>query len=210
MPAGTVRVVPPGGLPVAWLVAGGAAAAVLGAVPLSAHRPEWPTAPAVIVSIAATFLPPRRRRMLITVAVAAAAAAGAAVSAASGERWLFAAAFPAGMVAMTAWVTLGTLWAWDIAERLNRARRLAAELAVKDERLRFAAELHDIQGHHLQVISLKSELAARLVEADPARAAAEMRRCGGCPPTRSATPAPWSKATAVRPWRRRSPTRSRC
>jgi two-component system, NarL family, sensor histidine kinase DesK len=51
---------------------------------------------------------------------------------------------------------------------------VAAELAVADERLRFAADLHDIQGHHLQVIALKSELAARLVRTDPARAAAEM------------------------------------
>ena len=46
---------------------------------------------------------------------------------------------------------------------------------MADERLRFAADLHDIQGHHLQVIALKSELAARLAEADPARAAATMR-----------------------------------
>jgi two-component system sensor histidine kinase DesK len=34
--------------------------------------------------------------------------------------------------------------------------------------------LHDIQGHHLQVIALKSELAARLARTRPARAAAEM------------------------------------
>jgi two-component system sensor histidine kinase DesK len=69
---------------------------------------------------------------------------------------------------------LGTLWAWDLADRLNQARGMAAELAVKDERLRFAADLHDIQGHHLQVIALKSELAARLAGADPERAAAQM------------------------------------
>jgi two-component system sensor histidine kinase DesK len=48
-------------------------------------------------------------------------------------------------------------------------------LAVKDERLRFAADLHDIQGHHLQVIALKSELAARMAERDPARAVTEMK-----------------------------------
>jgi two-component system sensor histidine kinase DesK len=127
-----------------------------------------------MVSIIATFLPPRRWRILVTAAVVVGAAAGAAFSLASGDRWLFAAAFPAGMVAVTAWMTLGMLWAWDITGRLNQARRLATELAVKDERLRFAADLHDIQGHHLQVIALKSELAARLVEVDPARAAAEM------------------------------------
>ncbi|MGH3242887.1 MAG: sensor histidine kinase, partial [Spirillospora sp.] len=93
---------------------------------------------------------------------------------ATGDGWRLATAFPAGMVAFTAWTMLGMLWAWDVAARLNQARGMAAELAVKDERLRFAADLHDIQGHHLQVIALKSELAARLAEADPTRAAAQM------------------------------------
>lgn len=162
--------------PVGWLVAGGAAAAVLGVVPLGLRNYElWSLAPALMVSIVATFLPPPRQMTLVAAAIVAAAALGGAVSLASGDGLLHAAAFPAGMVAFTVWMTLGMLWAWDIAARLTQTRRLAAELAVKDERLRFAADLHDIQGHHLQVIALKSELAARLVEADPARAAAEMK-----------------------------------
>jgi two-component system sensor histidine kinase DesK len=127
-----------------------------------------------MVSIAATFLPARHRRVLIGAAIGAAAVLGGIVAAVSGDGLVDAVVFPAGLVAFIAWVTLGMLWAWDVAERLNEARRLAAELAVKDERLRFAADLHDIQGHHLQVIALKSELAARLVPRDPARAATEM------------------------------------
>jgi two-component system sensor histidine kinase DesK len=75
----------------------------------------------------------------------------------------------------TVWMMLGPMWAWDVAGRLDRARRLEAELAVKDERLRFAGDLHDIQGHHLQVIALKAELASRLTGSDPARASAEMQ-----------------------------------
>lgn len=67
------------------------------------------------------------------------------------------------------------VWVLDIGVRLDRARRLESAAAVTDERLRFAADLHDIQGHSLQVIALKSELAERLVAADGARAAAEMR-----------------------------------
>ncbi|MFC3276308.1 GNAT family N-acetyltransferase, partial [Agromyces mediolanus] len=54
-------------------------------------------------------------------------------------------------------------WIGTAAPR--RARR-------HQERLRFASDLHDIQGHHLQVISLKSELAERLLERDPERARA--------------------------------------
>ncbi len=60
-----------------------------------------------------------------------------------------------------------SLWWWQIVVQLDRNRRIAAELAVTQERLRFASDLHDIQGHHLQVISLKAELAERLLDRDP-------------------------------------------
>lgn len=59
-----------------------------------------------------------------------------------------------------------SLWWWEIVVRLDEYRRTAAELAVAQERLRFAADLHDIQGHHLQVIALKSELAERMLTID--------------------------------------------
>ncbi|WP_172979794.1 sensor histidine kinase [Agromyces agglutinans] len=62
---------------------------------------------------------------------------------------------------------LTSIWWWQIVVELDRHRRAAAELAVTQERLRFASDLHDIQGHHLQVISLKSELAERLLAIDP-------------------------------------------
>ncbi|MFB9072003.1 sensor histidine kinase [Citricoccus parietis] len=55
---------------------------------------------------------------------------------------------------------------------LDVARRDAAQLAVARERLRFASDLHDIQGHHLQVIALKAELAERLMGAGQPDAAA--------------------------------------
>ncbi|TMR05036.1 histidine kinase, partial [Nonomuraea turkmeniaca] len=169
---GTNRAGPP---PVRWLVAGSVGAVVLGGILLAVRDYGlWSFGPAMMVSIIAMFLPGRRRWSLIAVAAAVAAVLGGVTAAVSGQGLVFAAAFPAGLVLFTGWVTLGMLWAWDVAERLNAARRLSAELAVKDERLRFAADLHDIQGHHLQVIALKSELAARLAGADPARAAEEM------------------------------------
>ena len=65
-------------------------------------------------------------------------------------------------------------WFYLVAARLDEARGLAGELAVAEERLRFAAELHDIQGGHLQVIILKSQLARRLARNDPDRAEAEL------------------------------------
>jgi two-component system, NarL family, sensor histidine kinase DesK len=159
-----------------WLVAGSVGAAALGGILLAVRNYGlWSYAPATMVSIAATFLPNRHRWVLIAGAGVGAAALGGAVALASGDGLFEAVALPVVLVAVIAWATLGMLWSWDVAERLNEARRLAAELAVKDERLRFAADLHDIQGHHLQVIALKGELAARLVEQHPARAAAEMK-----------------------------------
>jgi two-component system, NarL family, sensor histidine kinase DesK len=176
--------VPPDGQPprppVGWVLAGSSGAAVLGGILLLlADDGAWPVAPATMVVVVATFLPPRRRGVLLAAAAAAAAVLGGIAALASGSwgggGWLGAVLLPPALLAMTAVTTLGVLWGWEVAARLDRARRLSAELAVADERLRFAADLHDIQGHHLQVIALKSELAARLADADPARATAEMR-----------------------------------
>jgi two-component system sensor histidine kinase DesK len=47
-------------------------------------------------------------------------------------------------------------------------------LAVSEERLRIARDVHDLLGHSLSVIALKSELARKLVEREPGRAAAEL------------------------------------
>jgi two-component system sensor histidine kinase DesK len=81
----------------------------------------------------------------------------------------------AAMVALGAWGLLAQVWMLRVAERLDRARRLESAAAVTGERLRFAADLHDIQGHNLEVIAFKSELAERLAVVDPERAVAEMR-----------------------------------
>lgn len=63
---------------------------------------------------------------------------------------------------------------WHIALELDRARQAAAELGATRERLRFAEDVHDILGHALEVVSLKSELATRLAPVDPDRAVSEM------------------------------------
>jgi two-component system, NarL family, sensor histidine kinase DesK len=58
--------------------------------------------------------------------------------------------------------------------QLHRAREELARAAVNQERLRFARDLHDVLGHSLSTIVLKSELAGRLAPCAPARAAAEI------------------------------------
>jgi two-component system sensor histidine kinase DesK len=47
---------------------------------------------------------------------------------------------------------------------LREARRTVAELAVADERLRMARDLHDLLGHSLSLITLKAELTGRLMD----------------------------------------------
>ncbi|WP_431886866.1 sensor histidine kinase [Micromonospora wenchangensis] len=82
-------------------------------------------------------------------------------------------------VAVFTLLPLSAVWVQQVVLRLEHARRLASDLAVARERLRFAADLHDIQGHNLQVIALKSELAERLLTGQPERAGreiAEIRR----------------------------------
>ena len=59
-------------------------------------------------------------------------------------------------------------------DELRTARAEIARLAVAEERLRFARDLHDLIGHNLSLITLKSELAGRLVRSAPERAVAEI------------------------------------
>jgi len=57
---------------------------------------------------------------------------------------------------------------------LYAARNELAQLAVADERLRFARDLHDLLGLSLSAITLKGELAHRLVYSAPERARQEV------------------------------------
>lgn len=63
--------------------------------------------------------------------------------------------------------------------RLNAQIQAAQEenqrLAAIAERERIARDLHDLLGHTLSVITLKAELAAKLAQRDPQKAALEMR-----------------------------------
>ena len=60
------------------------------------------------------------------------------------------------------------------SQELRAAREEIARLAVTAERLRIARDLHDLLGHNLSLIALKSELARRLLAVSPERAATEI------------------------------------
>jgi two-component system sensor histidine kinase DesK len=62
-----------------------------------------------------------------------------------------------------------------LTDKLLAAQAESEHLAKVAERERIARDLHDLLGHTLSVIVLKSELASRLTASDPARAAEEIR-----------------------------------
>ncbi|MFJ4902307.1 sensor histidine kinase [Streptomyces sp. NPDC088727] len=57
---------------------------------------------------------------------------------------------------------------------LREARATVAQLAANEERLRLARDLHDLIGHSLSLITLKSELAGRMLPDHPEQAAAQV------------------------------------
>jgi two-component system sensor histidine kinase DesK len=93
--------------------------------------------------------------------------------------------FGLGVVSGMAWLALPTaaigLWATAFVRQvaavseLQSAREELARLAVNEERLRFARDLHDLLGHSLSLITLKSELAGRLLPNEPEKAEAEVQ-----------------------------------
>ncbi|GAA1510855.1 two-component system sensor histidine kinase DesK [Agromyces terreus] len=136
---------------------------------LAAAVPLWAAA-----CVVACLLPKPRRRLLLLGSAVLAIVHPTLTAWATGEPFSLASSSNPWMLgifsAMLPLMLLSSLWWWDVVVQLDRNRRTAAELAVTQERLRFASDLHDIQGHHLQVISLKAELAERLLEVDPAAA----------------------------------------
>ena len=96
-----------------------------------------------------------------------------------------------GITSGMAWLVLPTvaigLWATAFVRQvaavaeLRAAREELARLAVSEERLRFARDLHDLLGHSLSLITLKSELAGEGPGGGPGH-----RRRGATGPARGA------------------------
>jgi two-component system sensor histidine kinase DesK len=134
------------------------------------QRGEWVSLLAYVSLGVAVSIPTRPAIRIVPVLAAAAAVAA----------WLT--GHPPTRIFMLAFQTVVAgyaVLAFTYGAGMNRALRGAqadlARMAVAEERLRFARDLHDLLGHSLSLIALKSQLIARLAETDPARAAAEAR-----------------------------------
>ncbi|GAA1487089.1 sensor histidine kinase [Brachybacterium fresconis] len=93
---------------------------------------------------------------------------GAVAAALSGS--LTEAISPATLVVAAVIMTRLSLWLAAMVRELDTARQAQAQLAVAEERLRFARDLHDVTGRDLSVIAVKAELVAQLAERQDPRA----------------------------------------
>jgi two-component system sensor histidine kinase DesK len=75
---------------------------------------------------------------------------------------------------VTGLVVFGLTRLTNLVTELHAARDELAKMAVAEERLRFARDLHDLLGVSLSAITLKSELTSRLIPDQPIRASEEL------------------------------------
>ncbi|MEU8825919.1 histidine kinase [Streptomyces sp. NPDC048636] len=68
----------------------------------------------------------------------------------------------------------GSVWVLVVMWEAEANRETQARLAVAEERLRFARDLHDVMGRDLAVIALKSELAVQLARRERPEAVGQM------------------------------------
>ncbi len=78
------------------------------------------------------------------------------------------------LVAVVSFMTMSWARSIVIGRKLHEAQSEIARLAAVDERLRIARDLHDLLGHKLSLLALKSELAERFVSSEPEKARAEI------------------------------------
>jgi two-component system sensor histidine kinase DesK len=144
--------------------------AVTAALPLVLGAPRSFAGLFVFVVAASGILLSSVEAGAVTAITAAAVGIGLATTGSDGSTL---AAYTLTVVAVgTIMITLGAM------VRANRELRVAREelarAAVSEERLRIARDLHDLLGHTLSLIALKSQLAAKLVETDAPRARVEL------------------------------------
>ncbi|MEX3103318.1 MULTISPECIES: sensor histidine kinase [unclassified Streptomyces] len=106
-----------------------------------------------------------------TIPAASALLTGVALTVPGGQAYLAGLLFPAllGGFSMT-----GIRQLIRTTVELREARAAVAHLAANEERLRLARDLHDLLGHSLSLITLKSELAGRMLPGHPDKAAQQI------------------------------------
>ena len=128
----------------------------------------------VFITYAGAFagiLRPRRRAVLMLALLALSVAVVGTALGIPTPFWLF----QVFLVVMIGSANVHFARVRETNSELRSAREEIEHLARVAERERIARDLHDVLGHTLTLITLKSALAARIAEREPTRAAEEMR-----------------------------------
>ncbi|NUT40388.1 MAG: hypothetical protein HOV86_10390 [Thermoactinospora sp.] len=80
----------------------------------------------------------------------------------TGEAWWWLLTLSTIMVVFMVYGMWLWLWLWRTIREAYESKEAKASLAVAEERLRFSRDLHDLLGRSLVLLSLRSELAAKL------------------------------------------------
>ena len=125
-----------------------------------------------------TFNPPREYVVRASIGIAVMLALFLLMIPGAGATALsclvYIAAFAMASLPLTRAIPFAALLAAERQGRLFVAQKEIADLAVQNERTRIAADLHDILGHSLTVVTVKAELAQRLLDVDLDRARKEI------------------------------------
>ncbi|MDG4827239.1 histidine kinase [Asanoa sp. WMMD1127] len=148
----------------AWL----GATLVLGLAMIPGAGGDWMVGLVYIAAAAIMVLPPRVAVIVVAVIAAQPLVLPSFVPSWQHENGLF------FSIVLAAFAMFGVTRMIDHNMRLTAANREIARLAVAEERARAARDLHDILGHSLTVITIKAELAGRLIPVAPDRAEAEV------------------------------------
>ena len=155
-----------------WLAAFGIAALLSLALVAPVAPGAWATWAWIGAAIVGTV--PLVLRLARAVVVAAlTTVVGVGVAVAVGDSPLQSFAIVAGMGTGLALVNWSPVWLWTLVADAHAGREASAALAVTEERLRFARDVHDLLGHRLSIIALKAELVSRTAIDRPDAAAAE-------------------------------------
>ncbi|WP_370384856.1 sensor histidine kinase [Catenulispora sp. GAS73] len=82
--------------------------------------------------------------------------------------------FNCGTAVISGLIVFGVMSLTKLIAELVETRTQLAKMAISEERLRFARDLHDLLGLSLSAVTLKSDLTLRLLDIDPDKAAKEL------------------------------------
>ncbi|MGW3367992.1 histidine kinase [Streptosporangium canum] len=143
--------------------------AVLSFLPILWYGRGWLNVPGFLAGSLLLALPPSLSWPLVVLAMAGVASAGVLLS--LGVSVVVNLTIS---VLVTGLVVSGLARLTQSIKELQATREEPARAAIAQERLRVARDLHDLLGHNLAAILLKSELVRRLLDRDPERARTEL------------------------------------